>query len=259
MRIVRHNAHISERKRRARIFSFFGFLLLAGSLLIAWYPEFLLFAYVAMLGGFILFNMGMQQLGKWTRNPRNDQFLDHQMKSLSDKVTLIHYPQFGKHIIEHVVVHPGGLLVLTAREVDGTIEKRGTRWRRKGGLYRRLFSFSGPQVGNPSFETDANVKRAEDFLAEHQMEVDVEGAIVFVHPRAELDIEDPDYPVLHGDEVAEFIRDLPADETFTREERERIVELLSIGELVETPQAQKQGARRPRPVRRVAAPRAKPQ
>lgn len=259
MRIVRHNAYISERKRRARIFSLFGFLLLSGSLLIAWYPDYLLVAYVAMLGGFILFNMGMQQLGKWTRNPRNDQILDHQMKNLSDRVTLIHYAPFGKHRIEHVAVHPGGLVVLTAREVDGTIKKRRSSWKRKGGLYRRLFSFSGPQVGNPSFETDANVRRAEEFLAENQMEVDVEGAIVFVHPRVELDIEDPDYPVLHGDEVDEFIRDLPPDESFTREERERIVELLSAGERVETPQVQKQGSRRPRPVKRVAAPRAKPQ
>lgn len=259
MRIVRHNAYISERKRRARLFSLFGFLLLSGSLLIAWYPDYLLVAYVAMLGGFILFNMGMQQLGKWTRNPRNDQILDHQMKNLSDRVTLIHYAPFGKHRIEHVAVHPGGLVVLTAREVDGTIKKRRSSWKRKGGLYRRLFSFSGPQVGNPSFETDANVRRAEEFLAENQMEVDVEGAIVFVHPRVELDIEDPDYPVLHGDEVDEFIRGLPPDESFTREERERIVELLSAGERVETPQVQKQGSRRPRPVKRVAAPRAKPQ
>lgn len=259
MRIVRHNGYISQRKKRARIFSLLGFLLLSGSLFIAWYPNFLLIAYIAMLGGFILFNAGMQQVGKWTRNPRNDQLLDHQLKNLSDRVTVVHYAPFGKHIVEHAVLHPGGLVVLTAREVDGTIEKRGGRWKRKGGLYRRLFSFSGPQLGNPSFETDANVRRVEEFLAEHQMEVDVEGAIVFLHPRTELDIEDPDYPVLHGDEVDEFIRDLPVDESFTREERERIVGLLSAGERVETPQSQKQGARRPRPVKRVAAAKVKPQ
>lgn len=255
MRIVRHNAYISQRKKRARLFSLLGFLLLSGSLLIAWYPDFLIMAYVAMLGGFVLFNMGMQQVGKWTRNPRNDQLLDHQMKQLSDRVTMIHYAPFGKHHIEHVVVHPGGLAILTAREIDGTIQKRGASWRRKGGLFRRLFSFSGPQLGNPSFETDTSAKHAAGFLAEQQMEVDITGAVVFLHPKTELDIEDPDYPVLHGDEVADFIRDLPADESFTREERDRLVELLSVGESVETPQVQKQGSRRPRPVRRVSTPK----
>lgn len=256
MRIVRHNAHIKSQKKRARIFSLVGFLALTGSLLIAWYPEFLIYAYISMLGGFILFNMGMQQVGKWTRNPRNDQILDHHMKSLSDKVTLIHYASFGKKRVEHVAVHPGGLVVLTAREVDGKIEQHGSRWKKKGGLFRRMFSFSGPQLGNPSFETDAAVGTVEAYLAGQQLEVDVEGAVVFVHPKADLVIEEPDYPVLHGDEVDEFIRDLPVDETFTQKERDRLIELLSAGENVEMPQVQS-SARRPRPVKRRAAPKKK--
>jgi hypothetical protein len=257
MRIIRHNAYIAQRKKRARLYALIGFLLLSGSLLIAWYPDYLLIAYVAMLGGFVLFNMGMQQVGKWTRNPRNDQILDLRMRSLSDRVTLVHYAAIGKHHIEHIAVHPGGLAVLTTREIDGTIEKRRGRWKRKGGLFRRLFSFSGPQLGNPGYETDQDVKRLEDWLAEQQMEVDVQGAIVFVHPKTELDIEDPDYPVLHGEEVDEFVRDLPVDPTFESEERDRIIELLAAGETVEIEKAQKSGASRPRPVKRVAAPKAK--
>src|SRR5699024_1490040 len=112
----------------------------------------LLFAYVAMLAGFIMFNMGMQQLGKWTRNPRNDQILDHRMNSMSDRFAMVHYAAFGKPVIEHAVVHPAGVTILTAQEVEGTIQQRGARWKRKSGMFRRLFSFSGTQVGNPSFE-----------------------------------------------------------------------------------------------------------
>lgn len=257
MRIVRHNAYISQRKKRARIFALVGFLLLSGSLLIAWYPDYLLVAYVAMLGGFVLFNMGMQQVGKWTRNPRNDQILDVRMQGLSDRVTLVHYAQLGKHNIEHIAVHPGGLAVLTTREIDGKIEKRRGRWKRKGGMFRRLFSFSGPQLGNPTFETDQDVKRVEEWLAEQQLAVDVQGAIVFVHPNTELEIEDPDYPVLHGEELDDFMRDLAADPTFDTSERDRIIELLAAGEKVEMENVQKPGARRPRPVKRVAAPKAK--
>jgi hypothetical protein len=250
MRIVRHNEFVRQRKRRARLFAFLGFIILSSSLLIAWYPTFLLVAYVAMLAGFILFNMGMQQVGKWTRNPRNDQIVDHHLKSLNDRFMVIHYAPFGKHRVEHVVIHPGGLLVVTAREIDGTIEKRGNRWHRKGGLFRRFFSFSGPQLGNPSYETEVTIGHIEAFLEQEQLEVDVEGAIVFVHPRAELEIEDPDYPVLHGEELAGFLQSLPADETFTNQERDRLIELLSAGENVEQPQ---QAVRRRRPVRRRAA------
>lgn len=250
MRIVRHKDYIKQRKRQARIFAFLGFIILTSSLLIAWYPDFLIMAYIAMLAGFILFNMGMQQLGKWSRNPRNDQLIDHQLKSLGDRYVTVHYADFGKQRVEHVVVHPGGLLVVTAREIDGTIEKRGARWRRKGGAFRRLFGFSGPQLGNPSFETDASVERVRAFLEQEQLELDVEGTIVFVHPNTELDVEDPDYPVLHGDELSGFVQGLPADATFSNQERDRVIELLAQGGDVEQPQ---QTSQRRRPVRRRAA------
>ncbi len=234
-----------------------GFLMLTASLFVAWYPSMLLFAYIAMLAGFIMFNMGMQQLGKWTRNPRNDQLLDHRMNSMSDRYTLVHYAQYGNPVIEHVVVHPAGVTVLTAREVDGTIEKRGGRWRRKGGLFRRLFSFSGPQVGNPSFETDESIKRVEKFLEEQGVDAEVDGAVVFLHPKVELDIEDPDFPVLHADEVDDYLEDHEPDPDFTQEERESLIEILASGEEIESARANKQGSRRPRPVKRVAAPKVK--
>jgi hypothetical protein len=233
-----------------------GFLLLSGSLLIAWYPEFLVFAYVAMLAGFIMFNIGMQAIGKWTRDPRNDQILDHRMKGLSDRYTIVHYPKVGTKIVEHLLVYPGGVLVMTARELDGKISQVRSSWKKTGSPFRRLFSFSGPQLGNPSFETEASIKRVDEFLSENQLQVDVLGSVVFLNPRADLEIEEPDFPVLHGEEMEEFVRDLPADATFTEEERRRVIELFSEGGAVETPVVER-GARRPPPVRRVAAPKAK--
>lgn len=259
MRIVRHSAYIDARKKRARIMALGGFLLLSVSLIVAWYPNYIVLAYVAMLSGFVIFNMGMQQVGKWTRNPRNDQILDTRMKGLSDRVTLIHYPAVGKHRIEHIAVHPGGVAVLTAREIDGTISRRKNSWKRKGGAFRRFFSFSGPQLGNPDFETEESLKRVQNFLTENQLEADLQGAIVFVHPKTEFEIEDPEFPVLHGEELPEFFRDLPADPTFDHDERERVIDLLAAGEDVETDKVSAPGTRRPRPVRRVAGPKPKKQ
>lgn len=256
MQIVRHAKYIKDRKSRGRLFALLGFLLLSGSLLIAWFPEFLIFAYVAMLAGFIMFNVGMQAVGKWSRDPRNDQILDHRMKGLSDRYTIVHYPQVGNKVVEHLLVFPGGLLVMTARELDGKISQVRQSWKKTGGLFRRLFSFSGPQLGNPSFETENSIKRVEAFLAENQIEADVLGSVVFLNPRADLEVTEPDFPVLHGEEMEEFVRDLPADSTFTEEERNRIIELLSAGEKVETPKVERT-SRRPPPVRRTAAPKSR--
>lgn len=250
MRIIRHNDYIASRKRRARWLAFLGFLVLTSTLWIALNPDLLIPAYIAMFAGFIVFNMGMQQVGKWSRNPRNDQFLDALLRDkLSDRYTLIHFAPIGKRKAEHLLSYPGGLLAITVRELDGTIVERGKRWSRKGTGLRRIFSFSGPQLGNPSMETEEGVSEVEAYLSERQLEFDVNGAIVFFHPEVELDIQDPEFPVLLGDELSTFIKDLEPDPSITTAEQNELLEPLTEGEDVEVPQAQT----RRRPVRRRTA------
>lgn len=260
MRIVRHSNHIKQQKRKSKWLAFIGFLVLTSAMFLAMLPNALLFAYVAMIGGFVMFNIGMQGIGRWTRNPRNDQILDIRMKGLSDQVTLVHYAALTdakdkKKVVDHLVVYGGGVLILNAKEIDGKIQQNKTSWRKQGGLIRKMFSFSGPQLGNPSFENDRLVPLVEQWLADNQLEVDVIAATVFLHPRTELEIEEPDYPVLHAEEIPEFMREIPTDESFTQDEKVRLVELLSQGEGVETPEKER-ASRRPRPVRRKAAPKA---
>lgn len=259
MRIVRHSSHIKQQKRKSKWMAFIGFLVLTSAMFIAMMPNMLLIAYVAMIGGFIMFNIGMQGIGRWTRNPRNDQILDIRMKPLSDQVTLVHYAPISdakgkRKVLDHVAVYSGGLLILNAKEIDGKIHQRGARWQKQGGLIRKMFSFSGPQLGNPSFENDRTMPLVEQWLADNHLEVDVMAATVFLHPRTELEIEEPDYPVLHAEELPEFIRELPADESFEKDEMFRLVKMLSEGEGVETPD-QERASRRPRPVRRASGPK----
>jgi hypothetical protein len=256
MQIVRHAQYIKDQKRKGRWLAVLGFLLLTGSLFVAWFPDLLLFAYIAMLAGFVMFNIGMQLVGKWSRNPRNDQILDLRLKGLSSRYTLVHYPTGGKKVVEHLLIYPGGVLVMTARELDGKVSQVRSSWKKTGGLFRRLFSFSGPQLGNPSFETDASMQRVQTLLQENQMDVDVLGAVVFLNPRIDLQISEPDFPVLHGEEMEDFVRDLPSDETFTEAEKARVIELFAEGGQVESATAE-QASRRPRPVKRVAAPKTK--
>lgn len=249
MRIIRHNAYITKRKTRAKLLALIGFVMLVGTLFIALLPNFLAPAYIVMLLGFVTFNLGMQQVGKWTRNPRNDQLLDFQLKGLPDRYSLVHYPEIGKRRAEHLLIHPGGVLVVTAREIDGAISARGSKWRRSNPGLRKFLTFSGPQLGNPGLDTDQAVGEVEAWLTEHQLEIDVEGAIVFVHPAAELEVEAPDFPVLHGDELVEFVQSLEPDPTLTAKERTRLLELLGSGVQVESPAIRT----RRRPVKRRAA------
>jgi len=249
MKIIRHDAYIAKRKRNSKWIALLGFLMLTGTLFLALLPNFLLPSYLLMLFGFVLFNIGMQQVGKWSRNPRNDQLLDHHLKALPDRFSLVHYAPVGNKRIDHILVHSGGALILTAKEIDGAIEERGSRWRRRGSGIRRFLSFSGPQLGNPSIETDTAVGLLESHLSAAQFEVDVLAAVVFIHPRTELTIEEPDYPVLHGDELSSFVLNVPVEEELSSRERENLVNLLKGDDILEIPV--KTGRRRP--VKRRAA------
>ena len=249
MKIIRHDAYIAKRKRNSKLLALLGFLMLTGTLFLALNPKLILPSYLFMLFGFILFNLGMQQVGKWSRNPRNDQALDHFMKSLPDRYAIVHYAQVGKKRIDHILVHPGGALVITSKEIDGQIEATRSKWRRKSGGLRRFLSFSGPQLGNPSIETESSIRELNAFLTEKQFEVDVEGCVVFIHPQAELVVTEPDFPILHGDELTTFVSSLPVDASLTAKDREQIVTLLRGGEVVDAPVSE--GRRRP--VKRRAA------
>ncbi|MGH2550543.1 MAG: hypothetical protein ACRDHN_14210, partial [Thermomicrobiales bacterium] len=84
MRIIRNVEYVRRRKRIARIASLIGFLLLGSTFLLIFKPDYILPAYAILFTGFIVFNFGMQQLGKWSRSPRNDEALDVRLKSLPD-------------------------------------------------------------------------------------------------------------------------------------------------------------------------------
>ncbi|MFL5760858.1 MAG: hypothetical protein ACJ789_14125 [Thermomicrobiales bacterium] len=251
MRIVRDTGYIKRRKRIARSTAIGGFILLGSTFLVAFNQNLILYAYVMLFVGFLLFNYGMQQMGKWNRNPRNDGMLDSKLQPFSDRYALIHYAKVGKHVVEHMLIHPGGVLVLTGRELPGVVYGRGNKWRKRGVGLARFFSFSGPQLGNPSIDTDHAIVAIERFLEAMQMEVDVHGAIVFLNAAVELDVSEPDYPVLMSDELPGFVNSLEEDKSFTQAERDALVSALGAG--LEVEQTVTTKTRRPVKVKRRAA------
>lgn len=249
MRIVRDLSYVKRRKRSARWMALIGFLLLASTFWIALYDQFLLVAYGLLLVGFVIFNNGMQQIGKWNRPVRNDQIIDKALARLGDKYTMIHFTTVGKLVIEHILVHGSGVVVFLPREIMGAVEVKGGRWRKRGGGLRRIFGMGGPQLGNPSLDLERAVQAVEAVLDEHELDIPVDGAIVFTDPRADIQADAPDWPVLLPAELAQFVRDLPVDEVMKPAVRQRVVAVLAHDAEIEAATA----APRRRPVKRRAA------
>ena len=227
--------------------------MLGSTFLLIFYPTQIIVAYGLLLIGFVSFNFGMQQLGKWSntpRHPRNDLAIDDRLQTLSDKYAILHYMRFGKKVVEHLLVYPGGLVVLTARDVPGTIVANGNKWRKKGSGALRLFGMSGPQLGNPSFENDEAVALVAQKLKDAQLEYDVSGAIVFTAPNADLDTDEAEHDAVLVSDLADYIRRIEVDPAFKNSERDALVELLTDGEELE--RTERTSTRRPVRVKRRA-------
>ena len=153
-----------------------------------------LFGTIGLAFGFIFFNAGMQQVARWSRRPRTDIELDSILQRLNDRYTLIHYPELPGRRPDHVLGMPGGLLVMTVREIGGQMRVDGRRWRRLGSLLGRMFIFGGPQLGSPTDENELQVKSVREHLEAEELTAEIEGAVVFVHPNVEVEINEATLP-----------------------------------------------------------------
>lgn len=246
MRIIRDIGYVKKKRRIGRWSALIGFAMLGSAFWLATTtgPDGVLLAYVPLLAGTLAFHFGMQQIAKWSRTPRNDQILDTQLRSLGDKHTLIHYANPGKRVIEHLLVHPGGVETLTVRELAGTVGYQNGRWRRMRAGIGRFFGMGGPQLGNPSADSQADLNALNELLNQAQLEVESDAGIVFLNPAVELEVEEPDFPVMNGEGVAEFVGTLPEDRDLKPADRQAVIDLM-IANAIELEDMQPATKRRP--------------
>jgi hypothetical protein len=237
MRVVRNTGYIGRRRRAAKLMVVAGLLLLGGSwVLTLIYPDIIFIALAGLVFGFFFFNGGMQQIAKWSRNPRSDVVIDEELRHLNDRYTLIHYPDLPGRRPEHILVLPSGLMVMTTRELVGRMSVKGRSWRKLGNPLGRIFMLSTPQLGNPTVESEEQVKALHDFLEAEGLpgRETIEGVVLFVADNVEVEIDEPTLPVLHVTELLAHIRSKSGDVTIGGKEREQLLAGLSRGENLET-------------------------
>lgn len=198
MLVARNLEQVQINKRSSRLKVFGGVLLfLIGAPISFLNAAFLLVAYTLVIIGFILFQSGLQGIAKWGRKIRNDQLIDQELRRLSDRYTLIHYPRIGGRTLDHVLVHETGILVMTTKETIGRVEVRGSKYRKPGqSILGRFIGMGGPQLGQPPVENGLDRKALLEALAAEAEErgwptdVPVDGLVVFIAPRLVLSVDD---------------------------------------------------------------------
>ncbi len=114
----------------------------------------------------------------------------------------------GRLPVPFVLLTPQGLYSFITRDQTGKIQVNGSKWHSAFSLSRALMMFSQEGMGNPSQEAQSNAGKLADWVKAKLPEtpVNVQPAIIFLDPRAELDVTDPDVPVLDTKAVKKWLR-----------------------------------------------------
>ncbi len=139
----------------------------------------------------------------WTLKPRPEEALADGLKGLSNKSVLYHYHHSPA---QHVLICPQGVFAITTRWQGGRHSVTGTEagdvWRTQRNFIGQLLSlFRLDGLGNPSKDAEKAAAHAQKLFMNNTTEadVDVQPIIVFINPKAILELNDPHIPVVYAD------------------------------------------------------------
>jgi hypothetical protein len=206
MKILIDQVKISRRRRLSNIASIGGLiLLLASAVLPLSQPGYSAYSTVLMIVGLAMAMIGIFFANRWVKKPRPEDRLDNALKSLGDFHRLYHYPKLP---CDHVLLTPWGMLVLETINLEGEFHYKDGRWKEKIGLGRALRYIVEEHLGNPiksALACEDYIKRQLNEATPQGREIPVRSVVVFVHPAAVLEVENPETPVCKVDKLRRYI------------------------------------------------------
>ncbi|HIE37761.1 MAG TPA: hypothetical protein EYH30_04345 [Anaerolineales bacterium] len=149
------------------------------------------------------------------------------LKGLDNRYTLLQYVL----PVPHVLLGPDGLTVFVVRSQPGEISYKDGKWhhRQRAKFLRQLAGQEG--LGLPEADVGRQVARMTRYLEKRLPDVDVpvQGVVLFINPDTRLNVEDPPVPVFYGKKVKSWLRGPGARKALPAEVRRRLGEALVGG------------------------------
>jgi len=198
MKIVTNETLIKRNARIGSILSLLGLATLGGGMYVSFQrPDLYNWAFGALLGGFMLSQVGLYFGNRWGRARPLEEILNKALKGIDKRHTLYHYTAPASHVL----VGPSGLWVLVPKHQRGTITYEKKRWKQRGGglllAYLKLLAQEG--IGRPDLEIASEAAALTSYLEKKlppESVPPVKAALVFVNPRAELKAENAPVPTV---------------------------------------------------------------
>jgi len=208
MKVITNEKLIKRNGRLGQLATFSGLFVLAGGMFVSFrYPTYSIFAWVALLVGFALSQIGLYFGNRWGRHPRPDERMDQGLKGLNDQYTMYHYSTPAAHLL----VGPSGLWVIMPYYQVGKIVYEKGRWKQKGGTFiqRYLRAFAQEGVGRPDLDAPAEVESLSRFFKKNIPDQSIPEArplLVFTNEKVELEVGETPILTLPLKKLKETIR-----------------------------------------------------
>jgi len=191
------------------------------------HPSQLAWAYVALILGFMLSQIGMFLSTKYGRSPRPDEVISTALKGLDNKYGLFHH-YTG---VPHLLIGPAGVWTFITFGQGGTItyDENKKRWKQKGGnLYMKIFGQEN--LGRPDNEIRINRENFEDYWKKYFKDTpqpELKTALVFTSERVSVNAPNAPYPTITVDKLKDVIRREMKENPLSNEDYETIKSLIT--------------------------------
>ena len=217
MNIFVHEDYLKEERRKIRRRSMLGIGLFFISFIMSFasfseQTQFLIFlAYPFLLVGVPIWMSARSAERRLTAGPKADALINAEVKGLSNKYSLHHYPRVGEVWIPHLFIMPAGVLVMASNDALGPVTctggDKGDKWRAPSTLLERATG-GKPQVGNPSLELDGMMAAARALVDSiGKPDVPIKGLVLFTR-NPDVEVDGCAYGAAPVNELRDALRDL---------------------------------------------------
>jgi hypothetical protein len=229
MKILTHERNIRRNAKIGQYTSIAALVILAGGMYVSFvYPTLYYISLLALLGGFMLSQVGIFYGNRWGRHPRIDERLTGALKGLTKDYTIYNFLT----PVNHLLVGPAGIWIVEPFYQRGNIVFQGGKWKQKGGglilSYLKIFAQEG--LGRPDLEVKADIENLTSFfkktLGEEQTLPQINVAMVFTDEKVVLNADGSPIPAMKIDQFKDFLRNTAKQAQLSPAEIKRVTDIL---------------------------------
>lgn len=167
--------------------------------------QYTIYSFIGLLLGYTLTTISTSLNSRYGRRP--DKGLAAALRGNSNAYALFNY-MLGA---SHVLVAPGGTYVLVPKYQSGPIQYANGKWKHAGQSTLSRIFLRQDVLGNPTTDAKLEIDALQRHLKKHAPDLSIEpqAVVVFMSPRAVLDVSGSPVPAVQVKQLKDFIRKQP--------------------------------------------------